>query len=49
MISNTIPAPPGAESLGNVRVLSIAPLLAEAIQAIFMESSVSQIFLGDNL
>ncbi len=49
VISNTIPAPPGAESLDNVRVLSIAPLLAEAIQAIFMESSVSQIFLGDNL
>ncbi|HSR45087.1 MAG TPA: ribose-phosphate diphosphokinase [Acidimicrobiia bacterium] len=49
VVSNTIPAPPGAELLGNVRVLSIAPLLAEAIQAIFMESSVSQIFLGDNL
>ncbi len=49
VISNTIPAPPGTESLGNLRVLSIAPLLAEAIQAIFMESSVSQIFLGDNL
>ncbi|MDF1596712.1 MAG: ribose-phosphate pyrophosphokinase [Acidimicrobiia bacterium] len=49
VISNTIPAPPGIESLDKVRVLSIAPLLAEAIQAIFMESSVSQIFLGDNL
>ena len=48
VISNTIPAPPGTESLDRVKVLSIAPLLAEAIQAIFMESSVSQIFLGDN-
>jgi ribose-phosphate pyrophosphokinase len=49
VISNTLPAPPGAELLDSLRVLSIAPLLAEAIQAIFMESSVSQIFLGDNL
>jgi ribose-phosphate pyrophosphokinase len=49
VISNTIPVLPGIESLDKVRVLSIAPLLAEAIQAIFMESSVSQIFLGDNL
>ena len=48
VISNTIPATPGVESLERVKVLSIAPLLAEAIQAIFMESSVSQIFLGDN-
>jgi ribose-phosphate pyrophosphokinase len=49
VISNTIPASAGVELLDKVRVLSIAPLLAEAIQAIFMESSVSQIFLGDNL
>jgi ribose-phosphate pyrophosphokinase len=48
VISNTIPATPGVQSLKRVKVLSIAPLLAEAIQAIFMESSVSQIFLGDN-
>ena len=48
VISNTIPATPGVQSLERVKVLSIAPLLAEAIQAIFMESSVSQIFLGDN-
>ncbi|MDH5373195.1 MAG: ribose-phosphate diphosphokinase [Acidimicrobiia bacterium] len=48
VISNTIPASAGVESLENIKVLSIAPLLAEAIQAIFMESSVSQIFLGDN-
>ena len=48
VISNTLPASPGIQSLDRVKVLSIAPLLAEAIQAIFMESSVSQIFLGDN-
>jgi phosphoribosylpyrophosphate synthetase len=32
-----------------VRVLSIAPLVAEALQAIFMDSSVSEIFLGENV
>jgi len=29
-------------------VLSIAPILAETLQAIFMDSSVSEIFLGEN-
>jgi len=36
------------EALDNVTVLSISPILAETLQAIFMESSVSEIFLGDN-
>ena len=35
--------------MDKVKVLSIAPIVAEALQAIFMESSVSEIFLGDNV
>ena len=33
----------------NLRVLSIAPLLAEAIDAVFEDGSVSELFGGDNV
>ncbi|MDH5616984.1 MAG: ribose-phosphate diphosphokinase, partial [Acidimicrobiia bacterium] len=49
IVTNTLPVPQAAVELPNLRVLSIAPILAEALQAIFMDSSVSEIFLGDNL
>ena len=48
IVTNTLPVPQDAEALDVVRVLSIAPILAETLQAIFMESSVSEIFLGEN-
>jgi ribose-phosphate pyrophosphokinase len=40
IVTNTLPVAP--------EVLSIAPILAETLQAIFMDSSVSEIFLGEN-
>ncbi len=49
IVTNTLPVPGAALELETLRVLSIAPILAEALQAIFMESSVSEIFLGDNV
>ncbi len=49
IVTNTLPVPEAALELPNLRVLSIAPIIAEALQAIFMDSSVSEIFLGDNL
>ncbi|MFZ0013746.1 MAG: ribose-phosphate diphosphokinase [Acidimicrobiia bacterium] len=48
IVTNTLPVDPDIEALDNVKVLSIAPILAETLQAIFMDSSVSEIFLGEN-
>jgi ribose-phosphate pyrophosphokinase len=48
IVTNTLPVIPDAESLDVIQVLSIAPILAETLQAIFMDSSVSEIFLGEN-
>ena len=48
IVTNTLPISKDIEQLDNVVVLSIAPILAETLQAIFMDSSVSEIFLGDN-
>lgn len=46
IVTNTLPVPAHFDQL---TVLSIAPILAEALQAIFLDSSVSEIFLGDNV
>ena len=46
MISNTIPL--GGKATRKVRVLSVAPLLAEAIMRIHDDESVSQLFLTDS-
>ncbi len=48
IVTNTLPVSSDIQALDNVRVLSIAPILAETLQAIFMDSSVSEIFLGEN-
>ena len=49
IVTNTVPVSEDAHRLENLVVLSIAPIVAEALQAIFMDSSVSEIFLGDNV
>lgn len=48
VVTNTLPIPPEKQFDG-LRVLSIAPLLAEAIHAVFAEGSVSELFGGDNV
>ncbi|MGA8038635.1 MAG: ribose-phosphate diphosphokinase [Acidimicrobiia bacterium] len=48
IVTNTLPVSAEARELDKVQVLSIAPILAETLQAIFMDSSVSEIFLGEN-
>lgn len=48
IVTNTLPVSDDALALDKLVVLSIAPILGEALQAIFMDSSVSEIFLGDN-
>ncbi len=48
IVTNTLPVSEDVTSLESIKVLSIAPIVSEALQAIFMDSSVSEIFLGDN-
>lgn len=49
VITNTVPAPDDAHHLHNLKVLSIGPVLAGVINAIFTDASVSQIFKGENI
>ncbi len=48
IVTNSLPISEDALRLDNLEVLSIGPIVAEALQAIFMDSSVSDIFLGEN-
>jgi len=48
VLTNTLPLPP-EKHLPQVEVLSIAPLIAEALSAVFDDTSVSEIFGGENL
>ena len=47
-MTNTVPIP-SEMRFDSLRVLSIAPLVAEAIDAVFEEGSVSALFDGDNV
>jgi ribose-phosphate pyrophosphokinase len=48
VVTNTIPIP-DEKRFDTLRVLSIAPLLADAIDAVFEDGSVSELFGGDNM
>jgi ribose-phosphate pyrophosphokinase len=47
VVTNTVPLP-AEKRLDNITVLSIAPLLASTIAAVFKDESVSEIFEGEN-
>lgn len=47
VVTNTIPIPE-EKRFDKLRVLSIAPLIAEALRAVFEDTSVSEIFRGEN-
>ena len=47
IITNTIPLPP-EKQIDKIEVLSAAPILAHAINAVFGDASVSEIFGGEN-
>ena len=47
IVTNTVPIPE-ERHFSKLRVLSIAPLIASALRAVFEDSSVSEIFDGDN-
>jgi ribose-phosphate pyrophosphokinase len=48
VLTNTLPLPPDKE-IPQIEVLSIAPLIAQALRAVFDDTSVSEIFDGENL
>ena len=48
VVTNTLPIP-DAKRFDTLTVLSIAPILAEALDAVFEDTSVSEIFRGDNV
>jgi ribose-phosphate pyrophosphokinase len=48
VVTNTLPVP-SEKRFDGLRVLSIAPLLARAIDAVFDDRSVSELFGGDNV
>lgn len=49
VVTNTLPIRGDIGSLDRLTVLSVAPIVAEALEAIFQETSVSKIFLGENV
>jgi ribose-phosphate pyrophosphokinase len=48
VVTNTLPIP-SEKQFDALRVLSIAPIIAEALDAVFADTSVSEIFRGDNV
>lgn len=48
VLTNTIPLP-SEKQIDKIEVLSIAPIIAKALDAVFEDTSVSEIFGGDNL
>ena len=48
VITDTLPLPP-EKQIDKIEVLSVAPILANAIRAVFDDTSVSEIFDGNNL
>ncbi len=48
ILTNTLPLP-SEKQLDKIEVLSVAPLIAEALGAVFDDTSVSDIFDGENL
>jgi ribose-phosphate pyrophosphokinase len=48
VLTNSLPLP-AEKHLPNVEILSVAPLIAEALGAVFDDTSVSDIFDGENL
>jgi ribose-phosphate pyrophosphokinase len=48
VVTNTVPIP-DERMIGKITVLSIAPIIASAIRAVFEDTSVSEIFHGENM
>src|SRR5262245_35120904 len=48
VVTNTLPLSPD-KHFDSLTVLSVAPIVADAIRAVFQEASVSELFRGDNV
>ncbi len=48
VLTNTLPLPP-EKQIDKIEVLSVAPIIAAALSAVFDDTSVSEIFGGENL
>jgi ribose-phosphate pyrophosphokinase len=48
VVTNTLPVPPEKRPGDKLVVLSIAPIIASALRAVFEDESVSEIFRGEN-
>ena len=48
VVTNTLPLP-AEKQIPQIEVLSVAPIIAEALSAVFDDTSVSEIFHGENL
>lgn len=48
VVTNTLPIP-ADRRIGKMEILSVAGVIAHAIDAVFEDASVSEIFGGDNL
>ncbi len=48
VVTNTLPVSERTVEVANLKVLSIASIVAKSVQAIFTDDSVSKIFLGEN-
>ena len=49
VVTNTLPVPEDMRQLDNLTTLSIAPMVADTLMAIFKDKSVSSIFMGENV
>jgi ribose-phosphate pyrophosphokinase len=47
VVTNTVPIP-DEKHFGKLKVLSVAPLIADALRAVFEDTSVSELFNGEN-
>jgi ribose-phosphate pyrophosphokinase len=47
VLTNTLPLPP-EKQIDKIEVLSVAPIIADALSAVFDDTSVSEIFGGEN-
>jgi len=47
VITDTVPLPP-EKAIDKIEVLSVAKIIADAIDAVFEDTSVSEIFGGEN-
>jgi ribose-phosphate pyrophosphokinase len=49
VVTNTLPVPDDMRQLDKLTILSIAPMVADTLMAIFKDKSVSSIFMGENV